>query len=163
MKKRKARSAVRPAPQTCPCNTGLAYAACCGPLHAGELQAADPSALVRARFSAFALGRVDYLYETLHSAHDDHAVGKDRYVAALGQSIKHVQYRSLRILDTRPADPHGVAQVLFAVTASRLRRDASFIEQADFAEEAGSWRYILGQVEARDNLHHAPEEMKLDH
>lgn len=44
----------------CPCGRGIAYAACCGPLHAGE-PAPTAERLMRSRFSAFALGDAAYL------------------------------------------------------------------------------------------------------
>ena len=48
----------------CPCGRG-AYAHCCGPLHAGA-PAADAEALMRSRYSAYALGLADYLLATWH-------------------------------------------------------------------------------------------------
>ena len=49
--------------ETCPCGSGLAYAACCGALHAGAA-AATPEALMRSRYAAYALGLEDYLLAT---------------------------------------------------------------------------------------------------
>ena len=49
-----------------PCPCGLrAYPECCGPAHDGK-PAADPEALMRSRFSAFALGKPEYLLRTWH-------------------------------------------------------------------------------------------------
>ncbi|NEM90040.1 YchJ family protein [Galbitalea soli] len=49
----------------CPCQSGLPYDECCGPIHSG---AAAPTAekLMRSRFSAFALGRSAYLLASWH-------------------------------------------------------------------------------------------------
>ncbi|WP_298635984.1 YchJ family metal-binding protein [uncultured Umboniibacter sp.] len=47
----------------CPCDTGKPYQACCKPLHEGTL-AASPLALMRSRFSAFALNLIPYLNST---------------------------------------------------------------------------------------------------
>ena len=44
----------------------MEYDACCGPLHRGERPAATAVALMRSRFTAFALGDVDYLLATWH-------------------------------------------------------------------------------------------------
>lgn len=49
----------------CPCDTGLAYADCCGPCHQG-LAAPDARALMRSRYSAFVRGLPDYLLATWH-------------------------------------------------------------------------------------------------
>ena len=44
----------------CPCGSGREYDACCGPLHGGA-KAPSPEALMRSRYSAFALELSDYL------------------------------------------------------------------------------------------------------
>jgi SEC-C motif domain protein len=48
----------------CPCGGG-AYAACCGPCHAGG-EAPTAEALMRSRYSAFARGDAAYLIRTSH-------------------------------------------------------------------------------------------------
>ena len=59
---RKADAATQP----CPCESGKRYAECCGRWHAGPqfLQAPDAEALMRSRYSAFVLDRLDYLLAT---------------------------------------------------------------------------------------------------
>ena len=47
----------------CPCDTGKPYEECCKPLHEGTL-ATNPLALMRSRYSAFALSLVPYLNRT---------------------------------------------------------------------------------------------------
>ena len=52
----------------CPCGRPRAYATCCGRWHAGPdaLQAPTAEDLMRSRYSAFALGLLDYLRDTWH-------------------------------------------------------------------------------------------------
>ncbi|MFI7608387.1 YchJ family protein [Micromonospora sp. NPDC049366] len=50
----------------CPCGSGRPYAACCGPLHAGDADAPTAEALMRSRFSAFAVGDAGYLLRSWH-------------------------------------------------------------------------------------------------
>ena len=52
--------------ETCPCGSGKAYAACCGPVHDGS-PAPTAEALMRSRYSAFALGNSAYLLKSWHS------------------------------------------------------------------------------------------------
>jgi SEC-C motif-containing protein len=53
----------------CPCRVReddkLEFAACCGPYLARKAAAPTAEALMRARYSAFVKGDIDYLYETL--------------------------------------------------------------------------------------------------
>jgi SEC-C motif domain protein len=47
----------------CPCGTGSALSACCGPIHAGE-PAPTAEALMRSRYSAYVLGEIDHILAT---------------------------------------------------------------------------------------------------
>jgi SEC-C motif-containing protein len=50
----------------CPCGSGAAYDACCGPLHRGTALASTPEQLMRSRYSAYALGELDHVFRTWH-------------------------------------------------------------------------------------------------
>lgn len=50
---------------TCPCGSQLAYEDCCKPFHEGK-PAPSPEALMRSRFTAFAMHKTDYLLRTWH-------------------------------------------------------------------------------------------------
>lgn len=50
---------------SCPCGEQLSLQACCGRYHQGAI-APSPEALMRSRYSAFALGLSDYLLATWH-------------------------------------------------------------------------------------------------
>lgn len=48
----------------CPCDTGLPFDHCCGPLHDGTRTAGTAEQLMRSRYSAFVLGNPAYLLAT---------------------------------------------------------------------------------------------------
>ena len=48
----------------CPCASGKTYGECCGPIISGERAAATASELMRARYSAYAVGDVKFLYNS---------------------------------------------------------------------------------------------------
>ncbi|RPA63524.1 hypothetical protein EF294_08510 [Gordonia oryzae] len=50
----------------CPCTSGLIFGECCGPLLEGRRRAPTAQALMRSRFSAFAVGDREYLLATWH-------------------------------------------------------------------------------------------------
>ena len=58
-------SVSTPTSRPCPCGSS-AYDSCCGRLHRGEAQAETPEALMRSRYSAYALGETDYVWRTWH-------------------------------------------------------------------------------------------------
>lgn len=52
----------------CPCCSGKTYEECCKPYHLGEKLAPTAEALMRSRFSAFAIPNGEYLLETTFPA-----------------------------------------------------------------------------------------------
>ncbi|MEE4023093.1 YchJ family metal-binding protein [Gordonia sp. PKS22-38] len=50
----------------CPCTSGLTFGECCGPILAGQRRAATAEALMRSRFTAFAMGDRDYILDSWH-------------------------------------------------------------------------------------------------
>ena len=48
----------------CPCGSGRAFEECCEPYLLGRLPAPTAEALMRSRYSAYALSSIDYLYKT---------------------------------------------------------------------------------------------------
>ncbi|MDV6373462.1 YchJ family protein [Deinococcus arenicola] len=52
--------------KSCPCGSGHSYGHCCGPAHDGTRPPATPEALMRSRYSAYALGNAAYVLATWH-------------------------------------------------------------------------------------------------
>ena len=48
----------------CPCGSGIVFESCCEPYLIEREKPATAAALMRSRYSAYALGAVDYLYKT---------------------------------------------------------------------------------------------------
>lgn len=163
MPKARKKSKVRPIPVTCLCGTGKPYAECCGPLHEGARTADDPVSLMRSRYSAFCLGKGEYLWNTLHSQHEARAGDHDAYCAEVKRGAQSNAYRALRVIDSRPADVSGVAQVLFYAQAAVGKLDRSIVELSSFVQEDGQWRYIAGITRAARSLSHGPDELSIEH
>ena len=50
----------------CPCGSDEPFGRCCLPLHLGERQAETAEQLMRARYSAYAVDNLDYVWRTWH-------------------------------------------------------------------------------------------------
>lgn len=118
---------------------------------------------MRSRYTAFVLGKGEYLWTTLHSQHEARTADQANYVASVERSARAVRYRRLQVLDRRPPDQAGVAQVLFHVEAVAGKLDRSMVELSSFVREAGQWRYIVGLSRARSELSHPPHTLTIDH
>lgn len=117
----------------CPCGTGQPYMACCGPFHAGEAEAPTPEALMRSRYSAYALGLADYLLATWHPA------------TAPGElDLPPIKWVGLEVLQAEAAGDAGVVQ--FTARYKQQGRAGALHETSRFARVDGRWRYIDGVV-----------------
>lgn len=123
----------------CPCPSGDTYGACCGPLHRGERPAPTAEALMRSRYSAYALRDADYLRATWHPTTRPPELHLD----------PDMRWQRLDILTTRaggPFDDAGevefVARYRWATTGDRGRLH----EVSRFVRSGGRWYYVDGDA-----------------
>lgn len=126
-----------PATEACPCGLRRPYAACCGRWHHGplHLRAPDAEALMRSRYSAFALGLHDYLLATWHPQTRPALIEPDPAgLRWLGLEVKAHQQ-----MDDRHATVEFVARHKLGGRAHRLH------ELSRFECVGDAWFYVDGQ------------------
>lgn len=131
-------------PSRCPCGTGNTYRECCALLHEGERDAPDCATLMRSRYTAFVLKKIDYLYNTLHSSHEDKALPESEVKASIRATAEGCRFLGLWVLDARAPDKKGIGRVLFVARVFMSGKNRSFAELSDFAKDDGQWRYSGG-------------------
>ena len=119
----------------CPCNPALAYADCCGLLHAGTAMAATAEVLMRSRYSAYALGgHGAYLQQTWHPA-----TLPDITTASLDTAGTH--WIGLDVLSSSQSGERGTvefkARFLDASGNPQVHH-----EKSSFVREGGRWLYL---------------------
>lgn len=127
-----------PSERRCPCGSGSQYIACCGPLHDGRGTAETALALMRSRFSAFALGHADYLLTTWHRDTRPRRLELD----------DDIVWRRLQIVDTDAGgrdDDNGVVE--FRAQYERHGKRGLLRERSRFTRSGGRWVYVDGDVE----------------
>jgi SEC-C motif-containing protein len=121
----------------CPCGSGSPFGRCCLALHRGESQAGTAEQLMRARYSAFAVGDLDYVWQTWHPrTRPDPLTPNDG-----------MTWTGLEIVDTvdgRPGDQNG--EVEFRAQFRHGQRAGTLHERSRFAVRAGRWFYVDGDV-----------------
>ena len=130
---------MTPAPiDVCPCGSGAAYADCCGAWHDGprQLQAPSAEALMRSRYSAFVLGRHDYLLATWHPSTRPPRLDPE----PPGLKWLGLEVRRAASPDADHATVEFVARNKVAGRAYRLH------ETSRFVREDGCWFYVDGDV-----------------
>jgi SEC-C motif-containing protein len=126
----------------CPCTSKKPYDRCCGPFHAGTSLPETAEQLMRSRFSAYALAKVDYLIGTRPEAKR-----ADENREELAQYCRSVSCVSLKIVSKEKggkADDAGV--VTFHASLQANGRRSLHIETSQFARENGRWVYVDGVV-----------------
>ena len=123
----------------CPCRLPLTlpkYADCCGRFHAGGAHAPDAEALMRSRYSAYALRLVDYLRDTWHPSTRPATLQADApQLRWLGLEI-----RRSALVDAEHATVEFVARSKLDGRAHRLH------ETSRFVREDGRWYYLDGEL-----------------
>jgi SEC-C motif-containing protein len=97
---------------------------------------------MRSRYSAFSLGLVDYLIDTLSSDHPERA-DPDAFRAQSRAMAGH-RFLGLTILEATDDGDRGV--VCFRARIFARGVDRSFTERSRFRREGGAWRYEGGNI-----------------
>jgi SEC-C motif-containing protein len=127
-------------PVVCLCDLGLAYAECCGLFHSGEKKPETAVALMRSRFTAFALGNAAYLQETW----DVTARPK-----LIDFSKEQVDWQRLEIISTKKGGSKDVKGIV-EFKAHYLQDGEAHVmtEISQFIKRSGSWFYLDGPVKS---------------
>jgi len=98
---------------------------------------------MRSRFTAFAIGAVDYLIDSLAPER------RSPYEARmLAQELRHTEWLTLTIIDTAKGTPEDSSgEVEFdAHFKSQDGREGTLHERSNFRKEQGRWVYVDGDV-----------------
>lgn len=133
--------------QTCPCRktaaAPLSFAECCQPVLERRAKAASAEALMRARYSAFAVGDINFLVE---SVAPEAREGMER--GSLEAWSRESEWLGLDILDTvagQPGDATGVVE--FIAHYSRGGSREAHHERSTFRHGAPGdcWYFVDGE------------------
>ncbi|MFU8789946.1 MAG: YchJ family protein, partial [Methylobacter sp.] len=128
----------------CPCGSDIDYAQCCRPFHAGEKKPVTAVALMRSRFTAYALRNTDYLLETW-----DAAVRPE----LIDFSKEKIEWLSLEIVSTKKGgakDAKGVVE--FKAYYVQDGEESVMNEVSQFVKRTGAWFYLDGRVKANSEI-----------
>ncbi|MEX6503161.1 YchJ family protein [Pseudomonas zhanjiangensis] len=128
---------MNPATLDCPCGSGEKLPDCCGRYHAGTA-APDAQALMRSRYSAYALGLIDYLLATTLPAQQ---AGLDR--EAIKRWSTQSQWLGLQVESSEELDgqpPH--ARVTFTAHWRDNDGEHHHRERSAFVQRDNHWYFI---------------------
>jgi len=125
----------------CPCGRvdargkACAFTACCGRFIGQDTPAPDAESLMRSRYTAFVLGRVDHLAATWHASTRPADLALEPGVKWLGLEVKNH-----RAMDADHAEVEFVARSRLGGRGQRL------VETSRFVREGGRWFYVDGDL-----------------
>ncbi|MBP8299180.1 MAG: hypothetical protein KA020_02350, partial [Planctomycetes bacterium] len=138
----------------CPCTSGEDYSACCEPIIQQKKPAATAEQLMRSRYSAYALGHVDWIIE---SQSPDGRQFVDRN--ATEQWSKRAKWHKLEVVSVQDGgvdDAEGFVD--FKAYYTIAGEDITHHEVASFRKEDGAWYFVDGiEVKPRPFKHLAPK------
>ncbi len=139
----------------CPCGSELLLSECCLPVIEGREKATSAERLLRARYTAFTRGEIDFILATHHSR-TRHELKRDE----IEDWSKNSEWLGLKIIQVDPREkaveePGGVdheKETLVFVAYYKDRRDApgdpkthEHWEKSFFEKENGDWRFLDAQ------------------
>jgi SEC-C motif-containing protein len=124
-------------PETCPCGSGGTYEACCGRFVEGRALPETAEELMRARYTAYTLGRGDYLRTTWHPTTRRNDLHLDDPVIWLGLDIKRTEAGGA---NDREGMVEFVARYKVGGRAHRLHEISRFVRRE------GRWFYVDGET-----------------
>jgi len=115
---------------SCPCGSTKKYKKCCAIFHKGDYPK-NVLSLMKSRYSAFALGKIDYIIKTstFQNDYDD-----------LKSFSENCEFKKLIILE------HTEDSVTFRATIFCNNIDNSFTEKSKFIMVDGMWKYESGEI-----------------
>lgn len=133
---------------TCPCGSGADFAQCCGPIIDGA-PAPTAEALMRSRYTAFSMGRIEHLDAT-HAPE----IREDFNHDEAERSAREVTWLGLEVLRAEePGDGTGIVE--FVARFENAGQQLYHRERAHFRRIDDRWMYIDGEV----NFKQAPRQV----
>ena len=127
---------------TCYCGNNKSYAECCEPYLSGKMPAPTAEKLMRARYSAYASGQVDFVYETMSEAARE---GFDRDAAK--EWSQKSEWKGIEILTTEDGgekDEFGMVEFVAHYTSEGT--ELAHHEVSEFKKIDGKWFFIEGRL-----------------
>lgn len=126
----------------CPCGSEKPYSECCEPVISGSTPAQTAEQLMRARYSAYVLAQMDFIFA---STHPNHRQGYDH--AGTKEWAETAEWLGLEILSTSQGganDSRGVVEFIARFKESDQLREHH--EEGQFKRTDGQWYFTEGSM-----------------
>lgn len=128
----------------CPCGSGKKFSDCCEKIIDDQKLAKTAEALMRARYSAFALGKIDFLRDSL--APESRIDFDPEVTSQWAQKSKWLGLTIVSKEKGEESDSTGIVE--FTAEYSVDDKVTIHHETSEFRKESGSWFFVDGKVKA---------------
>jgi len=131
-----------PAPIPCPCFSGKLYADCCEPVLSGAHPAATAESLMRARYSAYALGAIEFILSSTYP--DRRGECDEKAITAWSAKSEWTGFEIVSTEAGQAGDTEGKVEFIARFTEDRMKKILH--ETGIFKHVDGIWYYVDGTV-----------------
>lgn len=125
----------------CPCNSGHEFGQCCRPYITAGACPLHADVLMRSRYSAYTLAKINYIEQT-----QAEAAAKDFDSLAAKRWAKRCKWLKLDVVDFIEDYDAGAATVSFVARYNEAGNIRTLQERSVFKRIAGKWYYVSGDV-----------------
>src|ERR1041385_652668 len=124
--------------QPCPCGSGATFGDCCELIISGARESETAEELMRARYSAFVAGAIDFIVASTHSR-----TKKEIDLEYIRDWSLKSTWHGLQILETKHVNDNK-AFVSFEAHYTKDDNEQHHREKSLFEREGGQWRFVTG-------------------
>jgi len=126
----------------CPCFSGRPYVKCCEPVISGTRPAATAEELMRARYSAYALGAIDFILSSTHQ--DRRSECDEKAITSWSAKSEWTGFEVVSTEGGQAGDAEGKVEFIARYTENRMKKILH--ESGVFKKVDGAWYYLDGTV-----------------
>ena len=137
----------------CPCGSKKEFEKCCAPFLKGEKNPATAEELMRARYSAFHEGEIDFIFNTHHES-----TRGELDMEGIKTWALESEWLGLEILSTeagKASDKEG--KVEFSCLFNYAGKNQTHHELSTFKKENGKWYFVDGVLKDTTYVRTAPK------
>ena len=128
--------------ENCPCKSGKTFGECCGPIIAGTVKAETAEALMRARYSSYVTGDIQFLKSSATQAVQEE-FDEQAYTAWSNAAEWH-GLEIIRCEEGQKGDKKGVVEFRALYTANG--EFCNHHEVSQFVKEKDGWKFSDGEL-----------------
>ncbi len=126
----------------CPCGSGKLMSECCGPIIDGARLAETAEQLMRARYTAYAVDNIDFLYNS-----SGPQVRAEFDAESSRRWAEGAEWQGMDVLATEAGGPDDQEGVVEFIARYRVKTtDFEHHERSIFQRVEGEWKFIDGEL-----------------